>query len=334
VPASTEVHLIRRPSGEPAAADFALRVTEVPNTPAPGQLVVRNDWFSVDPYMRGRMDNTDSYVAPFALDAPLDGAAVGTVIASGAPAIPVGAQIVHDLGWREYAVVDAAAVRTIDATAAPAHAYLGTLGGPGLTAYVGLTRIAPVRRGDVVFISGAAGAVGLSAVTVARKMGAAKVIGSAGGPHKVERLLAEFGVDTAIDYRLGRLDEQLADAAPAGVDVYFDNVGGDHLQAALSNMRDHGRIALCGAISQYNLSTPPPGPANLILAVTRRLTLRGFIVTDHWDLLDDFISEATQWIRNGDLTTEHTAVDGIENAVDAFRGLLSGANTGKMLVRL
>ena len=231
-------------------------------------------------------------------------------------------------------MVDAAAVRTIDATAAPAHAYLGTLGEPGLTAYVGLTRIAPVRRGDVVFISGAAGAVGLSAVTVARKMGAAKVIGSAGGPHKVERLLAEFGVDTAIDYRLGRLDEQLADAAPAGVDVYFDNVGGDHLQAALSNMRDHGRIALCGAISQYNLSTPPPGPANLILAVTRRLTLRGFIVTDHWDLLDDFISEATQWIRNGDLTTEHTAVDGIENAVDAFRGLLSGANTGKMLVRL
>lgn len=334
MPLSTEVHLIRRPCGAPEPGDFALRLTEVPDTPASEQLVIRNDWLSVDPYMRGRMDNTDSYVAPFALDAPLDGAAVGTVIASGTPTIPVGAQVVHDLGWREYAVVDAASVRPIDATSVPAHAYLGALGLPGMTAYVGLTRIAPVRPGDVVFISGAAGAVGLAAITVAQNRGAAVVIGSAGGPQKVKRLLTDFGVHAAIDYRLGRLDDQLAGAAPTGIDVYFDNVGGEHLRAAVSNMRDNGRIALCGAISQYNLSQPPPGPDNLILAVKRRLTLRGFIVTDHWDLHETFLTEAKQWIADGKLSTEHTTVDGIENAVAAFLGLLSGANTGKMLVRL
>jgi NADPH-dependent curcumin reductase CurA len=331
---SKEIHLVRRPVGEPQHSDFMTVETTVPDGVGPGELLVRNTWMSVDPYMRGRMSDTKSYVEPFALDAPLDGGAVGTVVASGDPAIPVGADVLHDLGWREYALVPASTARVVDTSAAPAPAYLGVLGMPGLTAYTGLTRIAPVKEGDVVFVSGAAGAVGLVAGTVARKKGASRVIGSAGGPEKTKRLVEEFGFDAAIDYRSGNLRKLLAEAAPDGIDVYFDNVGGDHLRAALSEIRNYGRIALCGAISQYNAIEPAPGPDNLAVAVARRLTLRGYIVTDHADLFGEYVEQASQWLRDGDLTDERMVVEGIDHAVDAFRGLLSGANTGKMVVRL
>jgi NADPH-dependent curcumin reductase CurA len=328
-----EVQLVARPEGEPKPADFLVAEAPVAE-PGPGQVLVRNDWLSVDPYMRGRMNDVKSYVPPFQLNAPMEGGAVGTVLASQSAEVPVGATVLHGLGWREYATLDAGRVRMVDLSLASPQAFLGVLGVTGLTAYAGLKEVAPVKDGDVVFISGAAGAVGSIAGQLARRLGASRVIGSAGGPEKAARLVEEFGYDVAIDYRKGSLGEQLAAAAPDGIDVYFDNVGGDHLRAAISAMRTHGRIALCGAIAQYNATGPVPGPDNLALAIGRRLTLRGFLAGDHAHLSAEYVSQAAGWLREGTLRTEETVVDGIENAADAFVGLMRGANTGKMLIRL
>ena len=330
---SREVHLVRRPHGEPVQEDFAIVESPIVS-PAPGQVLIRNEWLSVDPYMRGRMNDVKSYVPPFALGAAMDGGAVGTVIESADESVPVGATVVHMAGWREYATLPAKAARVIDTELAPATAYLGVLGGTGLTAYVGLTEIAPVKEGDVVFVSGAAGAVGSVAGQVARKLGASKVIGSAGGPEKAKRLTEEFGFDVAIDYRLGGLERQLKEAAPEGIDVYFDNVGGDHLRAAIARMNVGGRIALCGAISQYNATAPTPGPNNLGLAIGKRLTLRGFIVIDYLDRAGEWVAKAAPWLRDGELRSDETVVEGVDHAVDAFLGMLHGANTGKMLIKL
>ncbi|GAA3228936.1 NADP-dependent oxidoreductase [Actinocorallia longicatena] len=328
-----EVHLVARPVGEPKPADFSV-VERVAEQPGAGEILVRNEWLSVDPYMRGRMNDVKSYVPPFRLGQAMDGGAVGTVIASESPEIPVGTSVLHGLGWREYATLPAAKARVVDVDRAPAQAYLGVLGITGLTAYAGLKEIAPVRAGDVVFVSGAAGAVGTVAGQIARHLGASRVIGSAGGPEKAARLRADFGYDAAVDYRAGDVEGQLAAAAPDGIDVYFDNVGGDHLRAAIGALRNHGRVALCGAIAQYNATGPTPGPDNLALAIGKRLTLRGFIVGDHSDLMPEYTAQATGWLANGELKVEETVVSGIENAPDAFLGLLRGANTGKMLVRL
>ncbi len=328
-----EIHLAARPSGEPVPTDFATTGVPVPEL-GPGQVLVRNTWLSVDPYMRGRMNDVKSYVPPFQLGAPLDGGAVGEVIASESADVPVGATVLHGLGWREHAVVDAGGARVIDTEIAPAEAYLGPLGMPGLTAYAGLKVIAPVTEGDVVFVSGAAGAVGTVASRVARHLGASLVVGSAGGPEKCRRLVEEFGYDAALDYRQGKLYRQLKEAAPKGIDVYFDNVGGDHLQAAIGAARQNGRFAICGAISNYNATEPTPGPNNLALIIGKRLTLRGFIVFDHQDLAKEYAQLAAGWLADGSLTFEKTVVDGFDHTVDAFLGLLSGANTGKMLVRL
>ncbi|WP_026341217.1 NADP-dependent oxidoreductase [Actinomadura atramentaria] len=328
-----EVRLVARPVGEPVPSDFEL--VEVPvGEPGSGEILVRNTWMSVDPYMRGRMNDVKSYVPPYRLGEPMEGGAVGEVVASNAANIPVGATVLHSRGWREVAIVPETSAQVVDTGLAPARTYLGALGMVGLTAYAGLVRIAPVEEGDVVFISGAAGAVGIIAGRVARHLGAAKVVGSAGGPVKTRRLVEEFGYDAAIDYRLGDIEGQLATAAPEGVDVYFDNVGGDHLRAALAAMNPDGRIALCGAVSAYNEAEPPPGPDNLFLAVGKRLTLRGFIVGYHRDLAPEYARLAAGWLADGSLRYSETVVDGIGNAVDAFLGMLRGANTGKMLVRL
>ncbi|MEU3211210.1 NADP-dependent oxidoreductase [Nocardiopsis alba] len=333
MPVSKEVHLVARPIGEPTPADFALVETTVAD-PGPGQVLVRNDWMSVDPYMRGRMNDVKSYVPPFRLDQAMEGGAVGTVVASESPEVPVGATVLHFQGWREYALVDGAHATVVDTEAAPAQAYLGVLGMVGLTAYAGLTAVAGLREGDVVFVSGAAGAVGSLAGQIAKRLGASKVIGSAGGPEKGRRLLEDFGYDAAIDYRNGDLEGQLAEAAPDGIDVYFDNVGGDHLRAAVQAMRVHGRAALCGAISVYNATEPVPGPDNLALLVGKRIRLQGFLVGDHGDLAGEYRERAARWLAEGGLHAEETVVDGIDHAVDAFLGMMRGANTGKMLVRL
>jgi NADPH-dependent curcumin reductase CurA len=328
-----QIHLVSRPTGWPTSDNFRLVETELPE-PGPGQVTVRNTVMSVDPYMRGRMNDVRSYVPPYALDAPLDGGAVGEVVASRDESVQVGDTVLHGLGWREHAVLEARRVRRIDTSQVPASAYLGVLGMPGTTAYVGLVRIAELREGDTVFVSGAAGAVGSVVGQIARNLGAARVIGSAGSSEKVAYLVDDLGFDAAFDYHDGRVGDQLATHAPGGVDVYFDNVGGDHLEGAIGNMRDFGRLAICGAISQYNNDRAAPGPRNMWLVVARRLQLRGFIVSDHPDLPKEYLGRAPGWISAGRLKYRETYVDGIENAVEAFLDLHRGSNVGKMLVRL
>lgn len=330
---SRQVHLAARPEGEPRESDFRLVTVDLPY-PGAGEVLVRNDWMSLDPAVRGRMRGVRTYVAPFELDQPLEGAAVGTVVASGDQGLPVGAVVRHRLGWREHALLASTDVEVLDVERAAPEEYLSVLGMTGLTAYVGLTQIAPVRAGDVVFVSAAAGAVGLAAGAVARRLGAARVVGSAGGPAKARLLVEELGYDSALDHRQGDLPGQLAAAAPDGVDVYFDNVGGDHLEAALGALRVGGRVALCGAISQYNATSPAPGPANMGLAITKRLTMRGFIVLDHADLRERYEALAAGWLRDGVLPSRKTVVHGLDQAPRAFLDLLRGVNVGKMLVRL
>ncbi|MEV2253844.1 NADP-dependent oxidoreductase [Streptomyces sp. NPDC050147] len=330
---SREIHLVSRPVGAPVPEDFALVTTSVPE-PADGQVVIRNTWMSVDPYMRGRMDDAPSYIPPFALDAAMEGSAIGEVVASRDASIPVGATVSHFLGWREYAVVDAAGATVVDPALARPQDYLGALGTTGLTAYAALTRVAPVKEGDVVFVSAAAGAVGSVAGQLARKLGASRVIGSAGGPAKTKKLLDGFGYDAAVDYRQGALAEQLAQAAPEGIDVYLDSVGGDHLQAAIGTIRPGGRIALVGAISGYDATEPASGPNNLFRAAAREVTLRGMLVSSYFELFPEWIGKAAAWLADGSLHTQETVTEGIEQAPAAFLGMMRGANTGKMLVRL
>ncbi|WP_432987364.1 NADP-dependent oxidoreductase [Dactylosporangium sp. CA-233914] len=325
-------HLAARPTGFPSESDFELRPEPVPS-PGPGQVLVRNEVMSVDPAMRGRMNDVKSYVEPFQLGAPLDGGAVGTVVASRSGDVEAGQSVLHGLGWREYALLDAARVRVVDTTAAPASAFLGVLGMPGLTAYAGLLDVARMRPEETVFVSGAAGAVGTLVGQIARLRGARLVIGSAGTPEKVRYLTEELGFDGAFNYRDGDIRGQLKRLAPDGIDVFFDNVGGEQLEAALFRMNLHGRIAVCGAISQYN--TPDAtGIRNLSLLISKRLTMQGFLVLDHWSRREAFMEEMTAWLREDRIKVAETFVDGIDHAVEAFLGMLKGANLGKMIVRL
>jgi NADPH-dependent curcumin reductase CurA len=330
---SREIRLAGRPVGEPRPEHLRMVRTEVPEL-ADGQVLVRNTWMSVDPYMRGRMDDVPSYIDPFALDEPLEGSAVGEVVASRATEVPVGATVAHFLGWREYAVLDAAGVSVIDTTIAAPQAYLGPLGTTGLTAYLALTEAAPVRSGDVVLVSAAAGAVGSVAGQLARTFGASRVIGIAGGPAKTARLVDEFGFDAAIDHRAGPIATQLPAVAPDGIDVYVDNVGGEHLEAAIGALRVEGRVAIVGAISGYNATEPAPGPRNMYDVAKRRLSLRGVLVSHRLDMLSTWIPLAARLLADGSLRTAETVVDGLDAAPDAFFGVLRGANVGKMLVRL
>jgi NADPH-dependent curcumin reductase CurA len=328
-----EWHLIARPHGWPKAEGFALR--EVPVTePGEGRVLVRNLHFSVDPYMRGRMNNVKSYVPPFELDHPMDGGVVGEVIASDAEGFAVGDHVLHGLGWREYADVPAKHATKVDASLAPLSAYLGVLGMTGLTAYAGLFEVASFKEGDAVFVSGAAGAVGSQVGQMARLKGASRVIGSAGSDEKVKLLVEKYGFDAAFNYKNGSVAEQLKEAAPDGIDVYFDNVGGDHLEAAISSLNPHGRATICGMIAQYNNTEPTPGPRNMALIIGKRLRLRGMLVNDHTALQPEFVREVAGWIASGELTYDETVVEGIENGFDAFLGLLRGENTGKMIVSL
>ena len=329
---SREVRLKRRPVGVPTPDDFELAEVTLEG-PAEGEILVRNLFMSVDPYMRGRMIDRKSYVPPFELDEAMTGGCVGVVEASRHERFNVGDHVLGMHGWREYWLSDGADVQTVDPHLAPVQAYLGVLGMPGLTAYVGLLEIGAIEQGDTVFVSGAAGAVGSVACQIAKIRGC-RVIGSAGSAAKTDWLLQTAGVDAAIDYKLENLRAALAGACPDGIDVYFDNVGGDHLEAALDLMNTRGRIVACGSISTYNATEPPPGPRNLFRVVTNRLTMRGFIVTDHWDRFGAFVRDASGWIGSGQLRWEETIHEGIESAPEAFMGLFAGENLGKMLVRL
>jgi NADPH-dependent curcumin reductase CurA len=333
MPLSREFHLASRPDGWPTADNFRLVEVDLPD-PGPGEVLVRNLFMSVDPYMRGRMNDVKSYVPPFRLDRALTGGAVGEVVASQHPTLAVGQTVLHDYGWREHVVAVGEHFRPVDADAAGSvSVYLGALGVPGFTAYIGLLDIAPVQPGEAVFVSGAAGAVGSLAGQIAKLRGASHVVGSAGTAAKVA-YLGELGFDAAFNYKDGPANKLLKDAAPDGIDVYFDNVGGEQLEAAIARLKPFGRVALCGAISAYNDAVPTPGPANLSLAVGKRLTLRGFIVIDHGDRAAAFAAEMGAWLRAGKIRFDETIVDGLDQAPEAFLGMLRGENLGKMLVRL
>ncbi|MFB9908733.1 NADP-dependent oxidoreductase [Allokutzneria oryzae] len=329
----TEVRLAARPDGWPTQETFTVTQAELPGVGA-GQVLVRNLVMSVDPYMRGRMNDAKSYVPPFEVGKALEGGAVGEVVASESPDFAVGDVVLHGLGWREFAVVDGANAVKVDPKLAPVGAFLGVLGMPGLTAYAGLLKAADFREGDVVFVSGAAGAVGALVGQIAKLRGAAKVIGSAGSAEKVAHLTEELGFDEAFNYKDGPVLEQLEKAAPDGIDVYFDNVGGEHLEAALSVANRGARFALCGAISQYNEKGEAVGPRNLMAAIGKSINLRGFLVNEYGDLKDQFFAEVGGWLAEGKLVARETVVEGLENAPTAFIDMLRGANTGKMLVKI
>jgi NADPH-dependent curcumin reductase CurA len=328
--ANREIRLVGRPQCVPDESLFEVVDTEVPD-PADGQVLIRNAYISVDPYMRGRMNDVRSYVAPFTLGEAMSGGAVGRVAASRNPALADGEWVVHSLGWREWSLSDGRGLKRVDPALAPVSTALGVLGMPGLTAWWGVTHVGRPREGETMFVSGAAGAVGSAAAQLARLQGV-HVVGSAGSEEKVA-WLAELGVD-AFDYRDTPPRDALRKLAPDGVDVYFDNVGGDHLEAAIGAMNDFGRIVSCGAISRYSDAEPQPGPRHLFMLFTKRLTVQGFIVSDHYDRFDDFLAEVGPLVRDGRLQYRETLVEGIENAPAAFLGLLSGANVGKMLVKV
>jgi NADPH-dependent curcumin reductase CurA len=328
------VVLARRPNGRLSVDDLRVEPRPVPELQA-GQALVRNELMSLDPSTRGRMDAGDKvYTANFALGGELDGWAIGHVEQSRCAALPVGAAVRHRLGWRELAVLDESTARVVDLTLAPAASWLSALGQTGFTAYVGLARIGELAAGETVFVSAAGGGVGSIGGQLARLLGAGRVIGSAGGEQKCRWLTDELGFDAAIDHRTENLRSRLAELAPAGLHLYFDNVGGDHLAAALRTMRTGGRITLCGMVSTMQAGAQSPPLSELIEAVLRRVTLRGFIVRDHEDLRARFETDIAAWLASGQLRDRYTEVTGLESAPAAMVGLLDGANLGKALVRL
>jgi NADPH-dependent curcumin reductase CurA len=330
---SREIRLRRRPTGTPDEDDFASATVPIPEL-RPGELLVRNIYMSVDPYMRGRMNAGESYTPPFEIGEPLTGGAVGQVVAALNGRFQVGDYVTSMFGWREYFVSDGRGLTRIDPRVAPIQAYLGVLGMPGLTAYVGLLDIGRLQTGETVFVSAAAGAVGAVACQIAKIKGC-RVIGSAGSPAKVAWLLDEAGVDAAFNYReVTDLAAELGRHCPQGIDVYFENVGGAHLEAALQHMNTSGRIAVCGMISQYNATAPAPGPRNLALVIGKRLTLQGFIVSDHADRQPQFSADMGQWLAAGRIKWQETVVEGLERAPQALIGLFKGENVGKMLVKI
>jgi NADPH-dependent curcumin reductase CurA len=330
---SREIRLVSRPAGTPTAANFELATVDV-GAPGDGQVLVRNSWMSVDPYMRGRMTDRASYVPPFKLGEALQGGAIGEVVASKAEGFAPGDLVSSMFGWREAFVAPAAALEKLPRQAGvPDQAFLGVLGMPGLTGYAGLREIGQPKPGETVFVSGGAGAVGSVVAQVAKAMGCT-VVATAGSDAKCDWLRSR-GVDHAINYRTcGNLLDAVRAAAPKGIDVYFDNVGGEHLEVAIEVARPFARFAECGMIANYNDTAPAPGPRNIIQVVGKSLRIRGFIVSEFASLRPQFLKDMMGWIAEGRMAWEETVFDGVEKAPDAFIGLFSGANTGKMLVKL
>jgi NADPH-dependent curcumin reductase CurA len=323
-------HLKSRPSGTPTPENFELKEFELPPL-GDGQVRIRNLWLSVDPYMRGRMNDVKSYVPPFQLGEPMDGGAIGEVIESKAEGLKAGDLVQHMAGWRDEAVVPARTAQKVPDIGAPPEQFLGVLGVTGITAYFGLLDAAKAREGDIVFVSAAAGAVGSVVVQVAKAKGMT-VIGSAGGASKCE-FVRSLGADQVIDYKAGPILKSLAAAAPDGIDVYFDNVGGDHLDAAFAVARNNARFSICGMIEAYN-QREPMAFRYIQRIIAARISLRGFIVFDYFPRMAEFYAEMAPWISGGTVKSRETVVEGLDCTVDAFLGLFRGENTGKMLVKL
>lgn len=327
-------HLVSRPEGTPTAHNFDLREVDLPAL-QDGQLRVRNLWLSVDPYMRGRMNDVKSYVPPFALDAPLEGGAIGEVVESAAESFAPGDKVLHMAGWRDEAVIDAKGVFKLPDVGVEPELFLGILGVTGSTAYFGLLDTATAKEGDTVFVSAAAGAVGSAVVQIAKAKGMT-VIGSAGGEEKCE-FLRSLGADAVVDYRAGPILKGLARAlkeiGKEGIDVYFDNVGGDHLDAALALANKDSRFAICGMIEGYNKAEPTQ-LRFIMRIIAMRIRLKGFIVFDFQPRMPEFLAEMIPWLKSGKVKSEKTVVEGLEKTPEAFLGLFSGQNRGKMLVKL
>jgi NADPH-dependent curcumin reductase CurA len=323
-------HLKSRPSGTPTPENFELKEFELPPL-GDGHVHIRNLWLSVDPYMRGRMNDVKSYVPPFQLGEPMDGGAIGEVIESKAEGLKAGDLVQHMAGWRDEAVVPARTAQKLPDIGAPPEQFLGVLGVTGITAYFGLLDAAKAREGDIVFVSAAAGAVGSVVVQVAKAKGMT-VIGSAGGASKCE-FVRSLGADQVIDYKAGSILKSLAAAAPDGIDVYFDNVGGDHLDAAFAVARNNARFSICGMIEAYN-QREPMAFRYIQRIIAARITLKGFIVFDYFPRMAEFYAEMAPWVADGTVKARETVVEGLDHTVDAFLGLFRGENTGKMLVKL
>jgi len=324
--------LASRPRGAVLPENFRLETVDVPEL-ADGQVLVRNHYLSLDPYMRGRMSEAKSYAASQALDDTMIGGTAGEVVASKHPRFAVGDKVVGMLGWAEMGIADgdAGLLRKVDTTHIPLSAYLGVVGMPGMTAWYGLTQIMQPKEGETILVSAASGAVG-SAVGQLAKLRGCRAIGIAGGPEKCAYVVDALGFDACIDYKAGNLAADLAAAAPNGIDAVFENVGGAGFDATLPLLNAFSRIALCGLIAGYNGDEQPI--RNMRYLLTSRVTLRGFIVSEHLDLWPQGLGELGSLVASGKLTYRETVADGLAAAPDAFIGLLQGRNFGKQLVKL
>jgi NADPH-dependent curcumin reductase CurA len=328
-----QIRLASRPVGWVTEDNFTLSEAELPE-PGEGQVLVRNVFMSVDPYMRGRMNDTKSYVPPFQIGEVLQAGIVGQVRVSNHPDYAEGDYVVGMLGWENYSLSDGTQLRKIEAGSVPLSYHLGILGMPGMTAWVGLHEIARLQADDNVFVSAASGAVG-SVVGQLAKLHGCSVSGCAGSDDKVALLTDEFNFDAAFNYRDSKsLPKSIAGVCPEGIDVNFENVGGEIFEAALWNMRDFGRVALCGMISNYNDEKLQPGPRGMNVIIRNRLRIQGFIVTDHPEACQEYVVKAAGWLAEGKLKYRETVDEGIEQAPRAFINMLKGGNTGKQIVQL
>ena len=326
-----QILLAHRPTGEPQVNDFRWVETAVPEIDS-GQFLVRSHYLSLDPYMRGRMSDAKSYAKPVELGEVMTGGAVGEVVTSHHPKFKAGDMVVGTFGWQLYAVSDGAGVRKIVDRSLPLSAYLGVVGMPGVTAYIGLLDIGQPKAGETVVVSAAGGAVGGVVGQIAKIYGC-RAVGIAGGPEKCRYVVEDLGFDACVDYKAGRLRDDVNEATPQGVDVYFDNVGGEILDTILRRMNLFGRIPLCGVISQYN-ATQPYGLKNTRSLLINRLKLQGFLVFDYSARWPAATEELSQWVSEGKIKYRETVADGLRSAPEAFIGMLAGKNFGKQIVKL
>jgi NADPH-dependent curcumin reductase CurA len=330
---SREIRLKSRPEGMPTADNFELAAAELP-APSQDELLVKNLYMSVDPYMRGRMIDRQSYLPPFQINEPLEGGSVGEVVESNNQNYNPGDMVLGMLGWREYFVSNGQGLMRFEPGDTPLQAFLGTLGMTGLTAYSGLLEVGKPTEGQTVFVSAASGAVG-SIVSQIAKIKGCFVVGSAGSDEKVAWLKDVAGVDEAFNYKtVDNLFKTVDQCCPNGIDIYFENVGGKHLEAALEYMNPQGRLVMCGMISQYNATKPPQGPSNLGYVVAKQLTMQGFLVGNYFHKMHQFQADMGKWVAEGRISWKETVLEGIEKAPEAFIGLFKGENFGKMIVKL
>lgn len=326
-----QIVLASRPKGIPVIGNFRFEDIDLPEMQQ-GEVLLQGKYFSVDPYMRGRMNDTKSYASPFQPDQPLSGGVVAKVMASKSDSLQVGDLVLGQLPWRILTVAPAKGLQKIDPALAPESYYLGILGMPGLTAYFGIIDIGKPKAGETVVISGAAGAVGMIAGQIAKIYGC-RVVGIAGSDEKIKTLIEEFGFDEGINYKTTTgLRKTIARLCPGGVDIYYDNVGGEISDAVISNLNFHARIPLCGQISLYNSTGIPVGPRIQPTLLTRSVLMQGFIVSNYQNRFPEGIQQLTQWVKEGKLKFTETKVQGFDQLPAALLGLFNGANTGKMIV--